>query len=208
MKVISILNQKGGCGKTTIAVNLSKGIAVRRHKVMLIDADPQGSILNWKGVSGEHSFQITHYTRDDIHKVIPDIKGYDYIVIDSPPGVLGVTKSILVSSDEVILPVGPSPLDLWSVNETISLIKEAQGVHQKLRGRILISKKIPNTRIGKEIRDALEGYGLKVMKAEISQRVSYVEAMIAGQSVLDYKPDSEAAKEIMDLTKEILNERG
>ena len=208
MKVISILNQKGGCGKTTIAVNLSKGIAVKRYKVMLIDADPQGSILNWQSISGEHSFQITHYTRDDIHKVIPDIKGYDYIVIDSPPGVLGVTKSILVSSDEVILPVGPSPLDLWSVNETISLIKEAQWVHQKLRGRILISKKIPNTRIGKEIRDALEGYGLKVMRSEISQRVSYVEAMIAGQSVLDYKPDSEAAKEIMDLTKEILNERG
>jgi chromosome partitioning protein len=208
MKVISILNQKGGCGKTTIAVNLSKGIAVRRHKVMLIDADPQGSILNWKGVAGEHSFQITHYTRDDIHKVIPDMKGYDYIVIDSPPGVLGVTKSILVSSDEVILPVGPSPLDLWSVNETIGLIKEAQGVHPKLKARILISKKIPNTRIGREVRDALDGYGLKVMKAEISQRVSYVEAMIAGQSVLDYKPDSEAAAEIQALTKEVLNERG
>jgi chromosome partitioning protein len=208
MKVISILNQKGGCGKTTIAVNLSKGIAVRRHKVMLIDADPQGSILNWKGVAGEHSFQITHYTRDDIHKVIPDMKGYDYIVIDSPPGVLGVTKSILVSSDEVILPVGPSPLDLWSVNETIGLIKEAQGVHPKLKARILISKKIPNTRIGREVRDALDGYGLKVMTAEISQRVSYVEAMIAGQSVLDYKPDSEAAAEIQALTKEVLNERG
>jgi len=136
------------------------------------------------------------------------MKGFDYIIIDGPPGVMGITKSILVSSDEVILPIGPSPLDLWSANETISLIKEAQGVHPKLKARILISKKIPNTRIGKEIRDALEGYGLKVMKAEISQRVSYIEAMIAGQSVLDYKPDSESAKEIMDLTKEILNERG
>ena len=208
MKVIAILSQKGGCGKTTIAVNLSKGIAVKRHKVMLIDADSQGSILNWKGIAGEHSFQITHYTRDDIHKVIPEMKGFDYIIIDGPPGVMGITKSILVSSDEVILPIGPSPLDLWSANETISLIKEAQKVHPKLKARILISKKIPNTRIGKEIRDALEGYGLKVMKAEISQRVSYIEAMIAGQSVLDYKPDSESAKEIMDLTKEILNERG
>jgi cellulose biosynthesis protein BcsQ len=81
-------------------------------------------------------------------------------------------------------------------------------VNKKLKGKILIAKKIPNTRIGREFRDALDGFGLEVMDTEISQRISYVESMIAGESVITYRPDSESAREIISLTKEIISERG
>lgn len=208
MKIISIVNQKGGVGKTTIAVNLATGLALRKNKVLLIDADLQGSVLQWQSISGKKSFDVNHYPKDNLHNELPSIKGYQYIVIDSPPATKEVTRSILVSSDIVIIPVGPSPLDLWSANETISLIKEAQKFNKKLKAKILISKKIPNTRIGREVREALEGYGLEVMETEISQRIAYVESMIAGESVLTFIPDSESAKEITALTKEILKEGG
>ena len=206
MKVISIVNQKGGVGKTTVAVNLATGLALRKHKVLLIDADPQGSIVHWQSVSGKKSFDVKHYPKDDIHKELPSVTGYEYVIIDSPPATREVTRSILVSADMVILPVGPSPLDLWSATETIDLIREAQKFNRTLKGKILISKKIPNTRIGREVREVLEGYGLDVLDTEISQRIAYVESMIAGESVLTYIPDSESAREITALTKEI--ERG
>lgn len=204
LKILSVVNQKGGVGKTTIAVNLSKGLAVKGLKVLLVDADPQGSVLQWQSIADDKSFDVIHYTRDDLHRAIPGMKGYQYIVIDAPPGSTEITRSIIISSDIVILPVGPSPLDIWSAGETIQLVQEAKGINKRIKGKILVSKKIPNTRIGREVRDALEGKGLSVLHTEISQRVAYVEAFIAGESVLTFRPGSEAAKEIEGLTKEII----
>jgi len=209
MKVIAILNQKGGTGKTTIAVNLSTGIAVKRHKVLLVDADPQGSVLQWQAITGNSPFNVTHYPRGDFHRTIEDMaKGYQYVIVDGPPGTGEITRSILVAADMVIMPVGPSPLDIWSAGETAELVKDARKVNTRLKVKILISKKIPNTRIGREAREALGGYGFGILNTEISQRIAYVESMIAGESVLTYSPNSEAGREMLALTNEIMNERG
>lgn len=208
MKVIAILNQKGGTGKTTVAVNLSTGMAVKRHKVLLIDADPQGSVLQWQSITGNSPFDVTHYPRGDFHRIIEDMaKGYQYVIVDGPPGTGEVTRSILVSADMVIIPVGPSPLDIWSASETVELVKDAQTVNTRLKVKILISKKIPNTRIGREVREALGGYGFDILNTEVSQRIAYVESMIAGESVITYSPNSEACREILALTDEVMKER-
>lgn len=209
MKVIAILNQKGGTGKTTVAVNLSTGIAVKRHKVLLVDADPQGSVLQWQAITGNSPFDVTHYPYGDFHRAILDMaKGYQYVIVDGPPGTGEITRSILVSANMVIIPVGPSPLDIWSASETAELVKDARKVNTRLKVKILISKKIPNTRIGREVREALGGYGFDILNTEVSQRVAYVESMIAGESVLTYSPNSEAGREMLALTDEIMNERG
>jgi len=209
MRAISVLNQKGGTGKTTIAVNLATGIASKGYKVLLVDADPQGSVLQWQAIANNKTFDVTHYPKDDLHKVMGDmVRGYQYAIVDGPPGTGGITRSILVSSDTVILPIGPSPLDIWSAGETVALIREARKINRKLTGKILIARKIPNTRIGREIREALDGYGLSILNTEISQRIAFVESMIAGLSVITYSPSSEAAREILALTDEIIGQEG
>jgi chromosome partitioning protein len=113
--------------------------------------------------------------------------------------------SILTLSDLAIVPIGPSPLDIWSSKETVMLIREARRKNPGLEGRLLICRKIPRTRIGREAREAMEDYGMVVFQTEISQRIAYVQAMLAGRTVLDYAPSSDAAVEVQSLCEEILS---
>jgi chromosome partitioning protein len=202
--VISVLNQKGGVGKTTIALNLCHGIAVKRFSVLLIDADRQGSVMDWQRIAGSRSFDVIHYPQDDLYKEISGLgKGYDHIVIDGPPGKESVTKSILTVSDMVLIPVRPSILDLWSSRDMVDLVKQA-GELRPLAGRLLVSQKAPGTRLGKEAHESLSGLGLPVMETEVSNRIAYAEAMLAGLPVMEYDPESEASREIKSLAREVL----
>ncbi len=205
MKVIALINIKGGVGKTTTAVNLSHCLAIRGHKVLLIDGDPQGSVIRWQTISGENSFDVTHYPKDTFHKDIDSLtKGYQYVVIDAPPGTGDISLSILMVSNLAVIPVGPSLLDIWSTEEAVSLVRQAREYNKKLRGNILICKKIVGTTPGREAREALQTYKMKVLETEISQRIAYVKAMIEGVPVLEYDPNSEASKEVLSLCDEIL----
>jgi len=205
MKTVSIVNQKGGVGKTTIAVNLSYGIASRGYKTLLIDADRQGSVKEWQGISGEKAFDVIHYDRDTLYRDIEELtRGYKYAVIDSPPGVESVTKSILTVSDLVIIPVRPSILDLWSSRGIVELVNQAKSVNRKLKAKLLVSQKAPGTRIGSEAKDSLGGYGIPIFNTEIHSRIAYAEAMLNGQAVMEYDPRSEASREISSLTDEVL----
>jgi chromosome partitioning protein len=202
--IISLVNQKGGVGKTTIAVNLSYCLTSGGHKVLLIDSDIQGSCLQWQSIADNKAFHVIHYPEADLHKSINELgAGYRHVVIDSPPGTGDISISALMTSNLAIIPVGPSPLDIWASKETVSLIKEARQYNKKLRGKLLICKKIVGTRIGREAREAMSGYKLQVFKTEISQRVAYVEAMISGLSVVQYRPNSEASREVISLCDEI-----
>jgi chromosome partitioning protein len=99
--------------------------------------------------------------------------------------------------------VTPSPLDIWSANKTIKLIKSMQRQNKKLAPNLLVYRRIPGTRMGSQARDALKNYGLPVFKTQIAQRIAYVEAMNTGLSVVDYAPHSKAAGEIRALAEEI-----
>lgn len=203
--VISLVNQKGGVGKTTVAVNLSGALAQKERRILLVDADPQGSVLQWQSIAENRSFHVLHHpdslTEGDLKSMS---KGFDHVVIDAPPALGDLILSILNLSRLAVIPVGPSPLDLWSSKETVSLIHHARERNRKLKAGLLICRKIARTRIGREAREAMETYGIPVFKTEISQRVAFVEAMISGLSVLEYAPRSEAAAEILGLCEEIL----
>jgi chromosome partitioning protein len=204
--IISLVNQKGGVGKTTIAVNLASCLSNMGYQTMVIDGDPQGSVLQWQSIENNRSFEVMHYpvpfTKADL---LPLIKKYAVLVIDAPPAMGEITRSILALADLAIVPIGPSPLDIWSSKETITLIKEIEKKNRRLRGMLLICRKIARTRVGREAREAMEGYETEVFKTEISQRIAYVEAMISGYSVLEYAPTSEAAAEIRNLGREIIS---
>jgi chromosome partitioning protein len=192
-------------GKTTIAVNLASCISERGFKPLLVDADPQGSVLQWQSISQDQRCEVTHRPSASL---LSDKKGmargHDYVIIDAPPAIGEITRAVLAVSDLAIVPIGPSPLDIWSSKETVSLFSEAKRRNRRLMPRLLICRKIVGTRVGREAREALETYGMDIFASEISQRVAFVEAMIAGRSVLDYAPQSEAAGEIRRLCEEII----
>jgi len=203
--IISLVNQKGGVGKTTIAINLASSFAKRGHETLLIDADPQGSVLQWQSIVDNQTIDVRHIPRAALHEKIDTLyRDYRHIIIDCPPAIGDITRSALVVSNLAIIPIGPSPLDIWSSKETIDLIKQARKVNSKLTRKLLICKKIVGTRIGREAREALNTYRLKIFETEIGQRVAYIEAMITGLSVLQYQPRGEAANEIRTLSQEII----
>jgi len=203
--IISLVNQKGGVGKTTIAVNLAGCLALRGYRMLLIDADPQGSVLQWRSIEDNQLFDVKHFprplTRDEAKTLV---RGYQHTIIDAPPAIGEITRSILHLSRLAIVPIGPSPLDIWSSKDTVSLIKEAKKTNRRLKGKLLICRKIARTRVGREAREAMETYSMDVFESDISQRIAYVEAMISGLSVLQSAPGSEAASEIRNLCQELI----
>jgi chromosome partitioning protein len=203
--IISLVNQKGGVGKTTIAVNLASSLSEKGYGVTLVDADPQGSVLQWQSISDDHPFYVEHFpaaTALGSRKALA--KKGDHVIIDAPPAMGEMTRAILAVSDLAIIPIGPSPLDIWSSKETVSLFPQVKKRNRSVTAKLLICRKIVGTRVGREAREALETYGMDLFETEISQRVAFVEAMISGRSVLAHAPHSEAAKEIRALSDEIL----
>ncbi len=208
--ILSFLNQKGGVGKTTLSVNMATSLAMKNYKVLLIDADPQNSALDWASTRKKESlFTVVSITKPIIHKEMPKLlKNYDHIVIDGPPRIYDVARSAIVASDVIIMPVQPSPYDIWAANEVVTLIKEVSeplsGI-KNIKSTFLINRKIVNTAIGRDVEQALQQYNMEVLRTHICQRVAYAETAAIGSTVLEEKnKDQSAAQEFLHLTDEIL----
>jgi chromosome partitioning protein len=207
--IISLVNQKGGVGKTTLALNIGAGLARRNLHVGFIDADPQGNAFQWQAIEANIAFEVKHLPQPISHE---DIAPYDssdtVLLIDTPPAVGEIVFSVLAVSDLAVIPVAPSILDIWSTRSTISLVEEVKKSNPKLREKLLVSRKIPRTRLGRNGREAIEALEAGVFETEISQRIAYVESMIAGVSVFQYAPHSDAAMEMERLCEEIAGQIG
>lgn len=203
---IAFLNQKGGAGKTTLAVNVATVLADGGgRRVLLVDADPQGSALDWSAARQEAPiFTIVGLPKPTVHKELPRLaQGYEHVVVDGPPRVADVTRSIIMASDLIAIPVQPSPYDVWAVKEVVELIKEASVYKDSLKAVFVINRKIVNTAIGRDVVDALSTYELKVLASVVSQRVLFAESAARGRSVVEESPMSLAAQEIRSLTEDL-----
>jgi len=204
---ISIQNQKGGVGKTTLAIHISHALALTGARVLLVDADPQGSARDWAAAREDKPpFSVIGLDRPTLHRDLPPLaKDYDHVVIDGPPRVSDLARSAIIAADLVVVPIQPSPYDVWAADMVIKLIEEASVFKENLKSVFVINRRIVNTAIGRDVAEALAGYSIPVLKSVISQRVGFAESAAAGGTVLDTDPNGAGAKEIIALTKEILS---
>ncbi|MFM8330949.1 MAG: ParA family partition ATPase [Candidatus Methylumidiphilus sp.] len=204
--IIAILNQKGGVGKTTLSVNLAAALALLGQRTLLVDADPQGSALDWQAArQGDSLFPVVGMAKPTLHKDIPGLAaGYAHVVIDGPPRANDLAKSAIMAADLVVIPVQPSPYDIWAAEEIIKLIGEATVFKEHLKSVFAINRKIGNTAIGRDVALALQGYPFPLAASVVSQRVVFAESAASGQSVLEVEPKGAAAKEIRALALELL----
>jgi chromosome partitioning protein len=204
--IIGILNQKGGVGKTTLSVNLAAALAHRGGRVLLIDGDPQGSALDWAAARQDPPlFAVVGLPKPSIHKELPVVgQGYDHIVIDGPPRVTDLARSAIMASDVVVIPVQPSPYDIWAAEEVVKLVDEASHFKETQKSCFVINRRIANTAIGRDVRDALSAYPVQVLRSSITQRVIFAEAAAQGRAVFEVDRDGLAASEIEAVLAELL----
>ena len=202
--IISFLNQKGGVGKTTLSVNVAGCLARQGHRVLLIDADKQGSATTWASLREDAPFQVVSMARANMARdALKLAQDYDHTIIDGPPHAEEIARSCIVASDFVALPIEPSGLSTWASDLTVRQVKEAQEFKQTLKCGFVVSRKIGKTVIGRDIRNMAAEAGLPILESEIEQRVAFAEGMTMGQTIFEWAGDSNAAREIEHLTKEI-----
>lgn len=205
--VIGILNQKGGVGKTTLSVNLAAALSRKGDRVLLLDADPQGSALDWAAArQTQPLFAVVGLPKPSIHKELELIgQGYDHIIIDGPPRVTDLARSAMMASDVVVIPVQPSPYDIWAAAEIVKLVEEAKNFQENLKACFVINRKITNTAIGRDVREALNNYqSIYVLSSSMAQRVIFAEAAAQGKAVFEMERENMAVNEIEAVLDELM----
>lgn len=204
--IISILNQKGGVGKTTLAVNLARYFYKKNQKTLLVDSDSQGSALNWHERSSGELLDMVCLSKNTFEKDIRMfVDGYEYIFIDGVPRVSPLTICAIRCSDVILIPVQPSPYDIWATEEIVRHAKDRQQItNGKLKTAFIVSRKIINTNIGKEIINQLSEMQLPTFTNGTCQRVAYATSVEKGITVLDGEYyGTDAFNEIEAICKEL-----
>jgi len=206
-KIITIAQQKGGAGKTTVAAHLAVGLAQAKKKIACIDLDPQASLSTWARVragrlgddNNIHCISCNAYALEE--EIAKLFKKYDCIIIDSPPHIEIEARQAIRSADLVIIPVQPSPTDLWATKASI-ILAEQEGVNTK----ILLNRVSSNSRLGKSIRGVFEKQAPHMLlKSQLGNRVGFAASILDGLTVTETEPNSSLANaETKALVKEVL----
>lgn len=207
-RVIALLNQKGGAGKTTIATHLAGELACAGLRVVLIDADPQCSASDWAErraqTAQQRLYGVVGLARECLHVEVPHIaQAADFVVIDGPPRAAAITRSALLACDLALIPVQPSAYDVWASSDMVRLVEEARIYKPGLRAAFVVNRRVVGTVIGREARAALAGQPLPALAAEICQRIAFADSVAAGALVRERDAHGAAAREIAQLAAHV-----
>lgn len=207
MRVIAITNQKGGAGKTTVAMNLAAGLA-RRAPVVVVDLDPQSSATQW-AAAGTKAFPAT-VKQLRVGAALPDLRkefrAFDYIVLDCPPSVDARAATFaLQTCDIALIPVLPSPVDLWASLRLPQEIDEARKRCSNLRAFLLLNQIEARSALSAAMQEALAEFGLPVLQTSVRRRSIYKTAALEGISVFQMGARGQAAAaEIEAIIQEVV----
>ncbi|MGE5629662.1 MAG: ParA family partition ATPase [Caulobacteraceae bacterium] len=208
MKVISVVNQKGGVGKSTIACNLAVNAVFDGKRALLIDADPQGSSLSFRAIRQSDDIKAVSITQPTIHKDINDFSNFDVVIVDAGGRDNTLFRSAVTAASKGILliPVLPSQYDIWAAEDTFKVLKEAR-IYVDIQAYAVFNQTIQNTTVSKEAREALEELAaesdIKLINTVLYSRVDYKKSISQGMGVIEYQPKGKAADEISSLYSEI-----
>jgi chromosome partitioning protein len=207
MPIVAVVGNKGGAGKTTLSINLASGLR-RHHDTVLLDADMQRSSLQWRDIAGRDDLVEMIDAVDDVQGTVREYRErHDYVVIDCPPSVHSEqTWQALTHCDLAIIPVLPSPLDLWASVHVEQEIESAREENPGLRALLVVNQLEPRTRLSRLVHDALAEIALPVAQTPVCRRVVYRNTVLQGLSVMQAGVAGMAAEEeIEQLIKEVVN---
>ena len=205
MKIIAVLNEKGGTGKSTIATNLATLLHRRGRSVVLVDADPQGTARDWRAASPEEMDLPPVVAIDRAAMLGQSLKSLaaDFAVIDSPAKAGDIAAAIVSVSDLALLVIQPSGADVWASAATVRLIRTKRDMGGAIDAAFLVNRAVGGTKLSKLIRSGdWNEYGLDQMDATVGNRIAFAQAMTDGISVFDL-PDFAARLEIEAIVNEL-----
>jgi chromosome partitioning protein len=167
---LALVSSKGGTGKTTSAVSLAM-VLHRRGRTLAVDCDPQGSLMSWSEAAAEQGsslpFTVVSMPTRDVHVRLGDLgAGYEHVIVDTPPGDLGIIRSAILAADTVLVPVSPTGLDLNRIRPTFEVLAEI-GVSHPVQVGVLLTKVRRGTRSARAARGVLAEHGYPAMTTEI-----------------------------------------
>lgn len=206
--IVALLNQKGGVGKTTLALHLAGEWARQGARVTLVDADPQGSALDWSQQRAAEGlprlFGVIGLARDTLHHEAPELaRDADHVIIDGPPRVASLLRSALFACDLALIPVQPSPFDGWASAEMLALIDQARIFKPGIAARFVMNRCAARTIIARDTANGFEDHEPAVLTAKVGQRIVFADAARSGRLAGEIDSVSLAAREITALAAEI-----
>jgi chromosome partitioning protein len=208
-KIVTVINQKGGSGKTNVAMTLAASFGARGFGTLVVDGDRQGTATKWyAGVPEDKTFpaKVINLSQAGgaIGRAMKDHVGaYDVVIVDTPGSISdGVPLATMLLADLALVPMIPAPGDLWATTELLELVKQAQGINGNLDVRVVPSMVVA-TNLAESALAALKKVGLPLTSSFLTTRNAYRLAMTEGTSVLGLK-DAKAVEESEHLADEVL----
>ncbi len=204
--IIAVLNPKGGCGKTTLAVHLATALSRQGDPVLLVDADTQGSARDWhEAGDGRAPFPVVGLDRPTLEKDLPGLSApYRWVILDGAAKLEKIIAAAVKCADLVLIPLQPSPLDLWACAPLVEMIEARRTVTDGVpTAAFVVMRAKKGTRLTREVRAAVADYAIPVLEGTIYDRTEFARSMASGGTVLGSAPDGPAAWEILHLAKQV-----